>query len=156
MRSVAATRRFIRSFAFLLVLGWAGQAHAQFGVGTTWLRTDAKGKGIILRVEACCNGGLRLTWQIPPTAGVPAHTMTVDSPMNGTEAPTFVGGKPVGQTMAIKRIDDHHYSAIVKINGQLLGTSNGTISADNKSMTVDSVYGAGGQAQKTVETWVRQ
>ena len=156
MRFMAATRRFIGSFAFVLVLGWAGQSHAQLGVGTTWLRTDAKGKGIILRVEACCNGGLRFIWQIPPMAGVPAYTMTVDSPMNGTEVPTSVGGKSSGQTMAIKRMDDHHYSAIVKMNGQLFGTSNGTVSADNKTMTVESVYGSGSQAQKTIETWVRQ
>ena len=58
--------------------------------------------------------------------------------------------------MAIKRVDDHHYSAIVKMNDQLLGTSNGTVSADNKTMTVDSVYGSGSQAQKTIETWVRK
>ena len=82
--------------------------------------------------------------------------MTVDSPLNGTEVPTLIGGKSLGQTMAIKRMDDHHYSAIVKMNGQLLGTSNGTVSADNKTMTVDSVYGTGSQAQKTVETWVRK
>jgi bacillopeptidase F (M6 metalloprotease family) len=88
--------------------------------------------------------------------GVPASTMTVDSPMNGTEVPAVSGGKSSGQTMAIRRLDDHHYSAIVKMNGQLLGTSNGTVSADNKTMTVDSVYGVGGQAQKTIETWVRK
>ena len=156
MRSMPATRRSIGVFAFLLALGWAGQAHAQLGVGTTWLRTDAKGKGIILTVEACCNGGLRLIWQIPSMGGQPASTMTVDSPMNGTEVPALIGGKPTGETMAIKRVDDHHYSAIVKMNGQPFGTSNGTVSADNKTMTVDSVFGIGGQAQKTIETWVRK
>ena len=156
MRSMPATRRLIRVFAFLLALGWAGQAHAQLGVGTAWLRTDAKGKGIILTVEACCNGGLRLIWQIPSMGGQPASTMTVDSPMNGTEVPALIGGKPTGETMAIKRMDDHHYSAIVKMNGQPFGTSNGTVSADNKTMTVDSVYGIGSQAQKTIETWVRK
>ena len=54
MRSMPATRRLIGVFAFLLVFGWAGQGRAQTGVGTTWVRTDAKGKGIILTVEACC------------------------------------------------------------------------------------------------------
>ena len=156
MRSMPATRRLIGVFAFLLALGWAGQAHAQLGVGTAWLRTDANGKGIILTVEACCNGGLRFVWQIPSMGGQPASTMTVDSPMNGTEVPALIDGKPTGQTMAIKRVDDHHYSAIVKMNGQPFGTSNGTVSADNKTMTVDSVYGIGSQTQKTIETWVRK
>jgi hypothetical protein len=54
--------------------------------------------------------------------------------------------------MAIKRVDDRHYSAVVKMNGQPFGTSNGTVSADGKSMTVDSVY----QGTKTSETWVRK
>jgi len=153
---MAATRRSIGAFALLSAVGWAGQAQAQFGAGTTWLRTDAQGKGIILRVEACCNGGLRLIWQIPSMGGQPASTMTVDSPMNGTEAPALVGNKPTGETMALKRVDDHHYSATMKRNGQPLGTSNSTISADNKTMTVESVYGIGGQTQKTIETWVRK
>ena len=152
MRFMPAIGRLIGVFAFVLALGWAGQVHAQLGVGTTWLRTDAKGKGIILTVEACCNGGLRFTWQIPSMEGQPASTMTVDSPMNGTEVPALIGGKPTGETMAIKRNDDHHYSAIVKMNGQPFGTSNGTVSADNKTMTVDSVFGN----QKTIETWVRK
>jgi hypothetical protein len=156
MRFMAATGRSISAFAFLLALGWAGHAHAQLGVGTTWLRTDAQGKGIILSVEACCSGGLRLIWQIPAMGGQPASTMTVDSPMNGTEVPALVGGKPSGETMAIRRVDDRHYSAIVKMNGQPFGTSNGTVSADNKSMTVDSVYGVGSQTQNTIETWVRK
>ncbi|MET0166690.1 MAG: hypothetical protein ABW318_17000 [Vicinamibacterales bacterium] len=156
MRSMAAVRRLIGASAFLLTLGWAGQAHAQLGAGTTWLRTDPQGKGIVLSVEACCNGGLRLIWQIPPMGGQPAITMSVDSPMNGTEAPVLIAGKPSGETMAIKRVDDHHYSATVKMNGQLFGTSNGTVSADNRTMTVDSAFGAAGQAQKTIETWVRK
>jgi hypothetical protein len=88
--------------------------------------------------------------------GQRASTMTVDSPMNGTEVPALVAGKPSAEAMAIKRVDDHHYSAIVKMNGQPFGTSYGTVSADNKTMTVDSVYGIGSQAQKTTETWVRK
>jgi hypothetical protein len=156
MKSMPATRRSIGVFAFLLALDWVGQAYAQLGVGTTWLRTDAKGKGIVLTVEACCNGGLRFIWRIPSMGGQPALTMTVDSPMNGTEAPALINGKPTGETMAIRRVDDHHYSAIVKMNGQPFGTSNGTVSADNKTMTVESVFGNGSQTEKTTETWVRK
>jgi hypothetical protein len=154
MRSMSATRRLMGGFALLSALGWAGQAHAQLGVGTTWLRTDAQGKGITLTLEACCKGGLRFIYQIPSMGGQPASTMTVDSPMNGTEAPALVGGKPSGETMAIKKLDDHHYSAVVMMNGKPFGTSNGTVSADNKTMTVESVFGTGGQ--KTIETWVRK
>jgi hypothetical protein len=146
----------ICSVAFLSAMGWAHQAHAQFGVGSTWLRTDAQGKGITMTVEACCNGGLRLTYQIPPIANQPAMTMSVDSPMDGTEAPVLFGGKPSAETMAIKRVDDHHYSAVLNMSGKPFGASNGTVSADGKSMTVESVSQGGGQVMKIIETWVRK
>jgi hypothetical protein len=30
-----------------------------------------------------------------------------------------------GETMAIKRVDDHHLSTVLKMNGKLFGTSEG-------------------------------
>jgi hypothetical protein len=152
MKSLAALKRVICSLAFLSAVGWATQAHAQFGVGSTWMRTDSQGKGITMTVEACCNGGLRLIYQIPPIANQPAMTLTVDSPMDGTDTPALVGGKPSGETMAVKRLDDHHYSAVVKMSGKPFGTSNGTVSADGKTLTVESLS----QAGKIIETWVRK
>jgi hypothetical protein len=142
--------------ALLLVAGWASHAHAQLGAGTTWLRTDAQGKGITMTLAACCNGGLRFVWQIPPMGGQPASTMTVDSPMDGREVPALVGGKPSGETMAITRVDDRHVRTVVKMNGQPFGTSNSTVAADGKTMTVESVFQGGGQVMKTIETWVRK
>ena len=151
MRSMAMRRLFL-GVAFLSVVGWAHHAHAQFGVGTTWLRTDAQGKGITLTVEACCRGGLRLIYNIPPTGAQPAATLTVDSPMDGTDVPMLLGGKPSGQTMAAKRADGHHYSAVVSTNGKPFLTSRGTVSMDNKTMTVESVS----QTGTIIETWVRK
>jgi len=81
MGTTSATERLIGVLAFLMVVGCASQAHAQLGVGTTWVRTDAAGKGIVLNVEACCNGGLRLIYHVPAMGGQPAMTMSVDSPM---------------------------------------------------------------------------
>lgn len=156
MKSVSAAKRLICGVAFLSAVGWASQVHAQLGVGSTWLRTDAQGKGITMRVEACCNGGLRLIYQIPPMGTQLATTLTVDSPMDGTEVPALIGGKPSGETMAIKRIDGHHYSAVVKLNGQPFGTHNSTVSADGKTMTVESVTQGGGRVVKTIETWMRK
>jgi len=156
MKVTSGTGRWIGVLALLVVVGWASQAHAQLAVGTTWLRTDAAGKGIVLNVEACCNGGLRLVYHIPSMGGQPASTMSVDSPMNGTEAPVLFAGKPSGETMAIKRVDDHHITAVLKMNGQQFATYKGTISADNKSMTVDGVSGTGSQTQNMTETWVRK
>jgi hypothetical protein len=156
MGSVAATKRLMCSVLFLMAVGWASEARAQLGVGT-WERTDAQGKGITMTVEPCCSGGFRLTYHMPFPGGQPFMTLTVDSPMNGTEAPALVGGKPSGETMAIKRLDDHHYSAIVKMGGKPFGMSNGTVSADGKSLTVEtSQVMPGGPAEKIIETWVRK
>ena len=88
--------------------------------------------------------------------GKPATTLTVNSPMDGTEVPALIGGKPSGETMAIKRIDDHHYYTVVKLDGKPSGTTKGTVAEDSKTMTGESVFQGGGQVVKTTETWVRK
>jgi hypothetical protein len=153
MRSATVVTRFICGAAFLWTLGWASPAHAQLGVGE-WVRTDAGGGGMTMTVAACCNGGYRLTYHVPIGNGQPPLTLTVDLPMDGTEVPTLSAGKPTGQTMSAKRVDDRHYTGVVKQNGQLSLTSNATLSADGKSMTVEDTVGA--SKQKFIETWTKK
>ena len=86
----------------------------------------------------------------------PATTMTVDSPMDGTEVPALLAGKPSGETMAITRVDGSRYRAIVKMGGKPFGTSDGTVAADGRTMTVESAFEGGGTTQKTTETWIRK
>jgi hypothetical protein len=111
-----------------------------------------------MTVAPCCNGGFRLTYQIPAVSGQPAMQLVVDSPMDGTEVPALVGGKPSGETMAITRVDDHHYRAVMKMGGQPFGTSTGTLSADAKTLTVETVSqtGPGAPAEKIIETWMKK
>jgi hypothetical protein len=149
------SQRFVCSVAFLSVAAWASQAHAQLGVGS-WVRTDEKANGITMTVEECCKGGLRLIYHVQGAAGQPPITMTVDSPMDGTEVPAMIAGKPSGQTMAIKRVDDRHYTAVVKMGGQVFGTSNATLSADGKALTVETLSQMSAKAEKVIETWVRK
>jgi hypothetical protein len=156
MNIMLATQRLICGVAFLSTVGWASLAHAQLAAGSTWVRTDAQGKGITMTVEACCNGGLRLTYQIPPMGNQPSTTMSIDSPMNGAPAPVLVNGKPTPETMVVKRVDDRHYSASMTMNGKPFGTSNGTVSPDGKTMTVETITQGGGQTMKVIETWVRK
>jgi hypothetical protein len=142
--------------ALLLAVGWAGSANAQLAVGN-WTRTDSAGLGITLTVETCCNGGLRLTYHIPAMGDQPAATLTVDSPMDGTEVPVLLNGRPSGETMALKRIDASHMSGVVKMNGQLFVTSSSTLAADGKSATTESITQMpGGKTQKVIETWVKK
>src|SRR5215470_14852878 len=117
MRSTTVVARFMCGAAVLWMIAWASPAHAQLAVGD-WVRTDAEGGGMTMTVAACCNGGYRLTYHVPIGRGQPPVTLTVDLPMDGTDVPTVSGGKPTGQTMAVKRVDDRHYTGVVKQNGK--------------------------------------
>jgi hypothetical protein len=140
--------------AILWTVGSDALLHAQLGVGT-WVRQSGEPAGLTLIVEACCKGGRRLTYQIPGSD----VTMSVESPFDGSDAPIMVGGKPSGQTMSIKRVDDLHAVAVLKMNGKTFGTSRSTLSADGKTLTVENEYTSalGGQpVGKQTETWIRK
>jgi hypothetical protein len=153
MRSATVITRFLCGIAFLWALGWSSPADAQIGVGE-WVRTDKDGGGMTMTVAACCKGGYRLTYHLPIGNGQPPLVITVDLPMDGTEVPTMSSGKPTGQTMSAKRVDDHHYTGIVKQNGKLTLTNTATLSADGKTLTV--VDTMAGTNLKVIETWVKK
>ena len=141
-----------------LALGSAGSLQAQIDVGT-WVRqkTDSMPGSMTLTVEACCSGGRRLTYYV--VVGDARTLLTVESRLDGSDAPVLINGKASGETMAIKRLDDHHASAVVKMNGQLFGTSKSTLSADGRTLTVlnDFASSAGGQPfGKSTEVWIRK
>jgi len=85
--------------------------------------------------------------------------LTVASRFDGSDADVLLAGKPSGETMAITRLDDHHVSTVVKLNGKPFGTSEATLSPDGKVLTVVNDFSlsvGGNPAGKTTETWVRQ
>jgi hypothetical protein len=153
MRSTLVVTRFICSAAFLLTLAWASPAHAQIGIGE-WARTDKEGGGMTMTVAACCKGGYRLTYHVPTGNGQPPVVITVDLPMDGTDVPTMSAGKPTGQTMSAKRIDDRHFTGVVKQNGEVTLTNTATLSADGKTLTVEDTLT--GTKLKIVETWTKK
>jgi hypothetical protein len=139
-------------------LASAGSLHAQVEIGT-WVRQDTASTAgsVTMDVEACCHGGRRLTYHI--LIGETRSLLTVESPFDGTEVPVLINGKPSGETMAIKRVDAHHASTVVKMYGTPFGTSEATLSADGKTLTVlnDFTSQAGGQQPgKHTEIWVRK
>ena len=152
MRSATAVMQVVFGAAFLSTLGWSSAAHAQIAVGE-WARTDAAGGGMTMTVASCCSGGYRLTYHVPVQGGQPL-TLTVDLPMDGTEASVVSGGKPTGQTMSAKRLDDHHYTGAMKQNGQVSLTNSATLSADGKTLTVIDTIGA--SKLKVTEVWSKK
>ena len=154
MRSATVVTRFICGAAFLSTLAWSSPAHAQLGVGE-WARTDKEGGGMTMAVAACCKGGYRLTYTVPIAQGKqPPLVLTVDLPMDGTDVPVISAGKPTGQTMSAKRIDDHHYTGIVKQNGKVTLTNTATLSADGKTLTVEDTIASGNV--KVTEIWTKK
>lgn len=142
----------------LLVLGSAGVLIAQIGVGT-WVRqtTSSTPGEITMTVEPCCKEGRKLTYNIK--IGNTTNVMVVESPFDGTEVQVLVDGKPSGETMAIKAVDDRHWTVELKISGQPFGTSKGEISADGKTINVENnitFAAAGQQAGIQKEVWLKK
>ena len=155
--TILKARSFAWGVAMLGALGSARSLHAQIDVGT-WVRqaTDSM-PAMTMTVEACCNGGRRLIYHIVIQGT--ETLLTLESRFDGSEVPVLMGGKPSGETMAITRVDAHHLSTIVKMNGRPFGTSKATLSADGRTLTVLNEFSspAGGQAGgKSTEIWVRQ
>ena len=135
----------------------AADLNAQLSVGT-WVRKAAPTEtgGMSMTIEMCCNGGRRITYRLKSRQD---FTMTIDSALDGSDAPVMIAGKPSGETMAIKRLDDHHAVTVLKMNGTQFGVSHATISDDGKTLTVENeitASGAGRTPGKTTETWIKQ
>jgi hypothetical protein len=141
--------------AFLTIVS-PNALRAQGAVGTWVKQSGRMGAGAMsMTVEACCNGGRRLIYHVAGSDMV----LTVESPLDGSDVPVMIAGKPSGQTMGIKRVDDHHTVTVLKINGKPYGTSKAALSADGTLLTIESEYTStiGGQAiGKITETWVRK
>jgi hypothetical protein len=128
-------------------------AGAQSFVGT-WVRQDTP---MTMTVEMCCGSGRRLTYRIAMNGN--EMVMVLETALDGTDAPLLVGGKPSGETMAIRQVDARHATAVLKMNGQPFGTAKGTLSADGKTLTIEDDFtlaAAGQQAGKQTETWIRK
>jgi hypothetical protein len=153
--TIATVRGLVCSVVLLGVLSPARPLHAQIGVGTWVRKATGSVSTMTMTVEACCNGGRRLTYHFNGAE----TTLSVESAFDGSEAEVLIAGKPSGETMAITRVDDHHTSTVVKLNGKAFGTSKATLSADGKVLTVVNSYSssAGGQAVgESTETWTHK
>lgn len=155
--TIATARSLACTVALLGALGPVRSLQAQIGVGTWVRQATGSMSPMTMTVETCCNGGRRLIYHFDINGT--ETILAVESRFDGSDADVLIAGKPSGETMGITRIDDHHISTVVKLNGKPFGTSNATLSADGKVLTVinDFSSSAGGQpVGKYTETWVRK
>ena len=147
-------RRMLASLVLLLA---AFDASAQLANGT-WLKRGAH-QGMLMVVDNT-GGVLRLTYRLQnPPKDAPPFLMTLESKLDGTDAPVIVNGKPSGETMAITRVDERHTTTVLKMNGAVFGKSESELSADAKVITVhNTITGTAmaGQPGSSVEYWDRQ
>jgi hypothetical protein len=93
---IAARRLVLGILTFVSLQGRLVWAQSFVG---TWVRQDTP---MTMTVEMCCGGGRRLTYHVP--IGGNEVVMIVESALDGADAPIKVGGKPSGQTIAIRSI----------------------------------------------------
>jgi hypothetical protein len=127
---------------------------AQLEIGTWVRKSTANQPTMTLKIETCCGHiGRKLTYSLT------GATMTLASGMDGRDAALSVNGKPTGETMAITRVDAHHATTVIKMNGAKIGTSTATLSDDGKTLTIESeltTAAGGNRAGKQTEVWVKQ
>ena len=128
---------------------------AQFSVGS-WVQT-APMKGLTMTVEDCCNGGRRLIFHV--TLGQKTQTMIVESRFDGSDAPVLVDGKPNGETMALKRVDERRTTTVFKRQGKVFRKSTTVESPERTTLTVENEFidtGDGRVTGKMTETYARK
>jgi len=142
----------------LCLFALASSAWPQLAVGTWNKRGDHP---LMLMIIEPAGGATRITYRVlaPDGKPLPQGVMTLVTQMDGNEVPVLVNGKASGETMAIRRIDERHTSTIVKMNGTPFGTSKSELSADGRTLRVEST-GSGGAsglpAGTKVEYWDKQ
>jgi hypothetical protein len=141
--------------AAILVLATSSLSVAASSPVGEWVRkSGGDGSPMKLTIERW-GGQAKFVWHLPHAKMI----LSLVSNLDGKDAPLLIDGKPSGETMAIKLVDAHHSSAVVKMGGKAYGTSKATFSDDFGTMTVDNDYESsvgGNPLGKSTEVWVRK
>jgi hypothetical protein len=140
-----------------LLAGGGRAVAADSPVGTYARVGDApRDKNFTMTIERWNKSGAKLTYKM---VGQPV-VLTLETKLDGSDAPLVMNGQPTGETMGIKRIDGHHAATVLKMNGKQFGTTTATFNDDFTKLTIeDQVQEAtqiGPPPGKTTETWVRK
>ena len=145
----------------LLLMGAPALLADDRGIGT-WVKRagpgSAGGPEYTMVVEAWGTDGRRLTHKVKLPNGEEVITV-VECPMDGSDVPVMLKGKPGGESVGIKWLDRNRTATVHKVNGKRIGTSRATLSADARTLTVEyemAVAWAGRKPGKTTEVWVRR
>ena len=139
--------RGLRFKCMALVIGLATLAPMLLAEGIpvgNWVRRPTKGGVVVTMLVESAGAGQKLTYKITAPNGT--STMIMTTQYDGKDAQVYVDGKPSGETMAIRKVDDHHTTNVIKMNGNPFATQKSELSADGKVIKVESTpTGPGGQ-----------
>jgi len=149
--------RCLRSMTFVVcLLSLSSMVSADSLWGGAWvLREPPQGGRLIMTVEEV-DTGWNLTYKVVGPDAPASTVSTVQTPLNGKEAPLLVNGKPSGQTMGIKRIDTHRTVTVLKFKGKETGVSMAEVSPDGKVLKIETDYVSSNPIGKEIQYWDRQ
>ncbi len=149
-----ATTRGLGIKCAALVIGLATLAPILRAEGIpvgNWVRRPTKDGGNATMLVESAGTGQKFTFKVAIANGGTA-TMVVTTQYDGKDAPVYVDGKPSGETMAISKVDDHHTTNVLKMNGNPFVTQKSELSADGKVIKTESISMVAG-APNSVEYW---
>ena len=142
----------------LCQLALVSSAWSQVADGTWNKRGDHPTMSMMIETDRT---GMKITYKMlkPDGKPLPQAIMTLMTQLDGNEVPVLVNGKPSGETMAIRRIDERHASTKLKLNGAPFGTSKSELSADGRTLRVENTTSGdtpGKPAGTRIEYWDKQ
>ncbi len=123
--------------------------------GAWVLREPPQGGRLIMTVEEV-GIGWNLTYKVDGPDAPVSTVSTVLTPLDGKDVPLLVNGKPSGQTMGIKKVDNHHTVTILRFRGKETGISKAEISPDGKVLKIETDYADWNPIGKEIQYWDRQ
>ena len=144
------------SALFVFLLGLNSVAGAADPWNGTWVMRDTKPPMTMTLQEA--GTGWKVTYKSVAPDGT-SYLSTADTNLDGKDMPHVIGGKPSGQSFATRKVDGRHTFTVLKWQGKETGTSTMELSADGKTIKVDTdnkVFSPNGGTGKSTQYWDRK
>ena len=150
----------MKRIALLLIgLALGSVAWAASPWAGVWVMRDSPKTARLTMVLEEKGAGWKVTYRIPAPGAAAVTLMTIETALDGKDAAILVDGKPIGQTMDIRRVDDRHTVTVMKSQGKQTGVSKSELSADGKvirSENESTASGPTGVAGKQFQYWDKQ
>jgi opacity protein-like surface antigen len=115
-------------------------------------------KDNVLKIEPAAGGALKHTFDGVNAEGQTTHSERIGK-FDGVEIPVqnVLPATTNKNTSAFRRLDDHSFEVVSRVNGKITTTNKVVISADGKTMTqTSSGTNAAGQPTSSMQVYERQ